>query len=85
MTPDQLPSPICQLGYPQDQLEELFDEQELRRLGLWMNGQTMAICEARRYNHDTKKYEPNGCDRAHGGVIYAWDLERWLRAGPIID
>jgi hypothetical protein len=46
----------------------------------------MTLCEGRRYNHETKEYEPDDCAaNPHGTVIYYHDVARFLRAGPIID
>lgn len=82
---EELPEPECEGGYPWTQLQQLFDEQQRNRLHQWMNGQTMMLCEGRRYNHATMEYEESCNGVAHGGVVYAHDLERFLRAGPIID
>lgn len=80
------PEPECPLGYPIDQLKRVLTEQEFKRLALWMHGQTMAICEGRRYDHDKRVYEPDACaDHPHGTIVYPWDFGRWLQAGPIVD
>lgn len=78
--------PECPNGYPLVQLERELGLQAFRRLMLWMDGQTMMICEGRAYNHETREYAPDACaDFPHGTVVYSWDVERWLAAEPIID
>lgn len=78
--------PECPIGYPLVQLERELGLQHFRRFMLWMNGQTMAICEGRAYNHETGEYEPDACAGfPHGTVAYKWDVQRWLVADPIID
>ena len=51
-----LPSrpPRSSLGYPASQLREMLDEQEYRRLMVWMRGQTVGVenNEAVVYSHD---------------------------------
>jgi hypothetical protein len=83
---DQLPEPACTgYGFSATQLEEAMDPQQFRRLEQWMSGQTMMLCDGRKFNHDTREYEPSDCGGAHGVVIYTWDVERFLAAGKIID
>ena len=77
-------APECTFGYPTTQLGRVLDAQAYNRLMLWMRGQTMAICDGRRFNYETGEYEPTGCG-PHGPVVYTHDVERWSRAGPIID
>ena len=76
-----LPPPLCSLGYTRREVVELTVDrhEEFQR---WIYGQTVALCEARRFNHETREYEPNGCDRPHGMVVYPWDLARFLRVEP---
>lgn len=50
----------------------------------WMNGQTMMICDGRKFNHDTREYEPD-CPEPHGVVAYRWDVERFLAGRSVID
>lgn len=81
-----LSPPECHGGYPMAQLERELGMQSFRRFQLWMNGQTMMVCEGRRYDPLARAYEPDECaDHPHGGVAYTWDVDRWLQAGPIID
>ena len=76
--------PECRMGYTHPQLVRILGER-LPEFNKWMYGQTMTLCEGRQYNHDTKEYEV-ACDGvAHGGVVYSWDLNRFLRGLPVID
>lgn len=80
-----LSAPLCEGGYPHDQLERELGEQAFNRLMIWMEGQTQMLCEGRSYSHETKEYGEACGGVAHGPVVYVWDVERWLAAGPIID
>jgi hypothetical protein len=85
LSPDDLPSPECEAGFPVTQLEELLTEEQFEDLSKWMYGQTMTLCEGKKYNNDTKTYRESCDGTAHGAVIYHWDLKRWLQGQPIID
>jgi hypothetical protein len=78
-----LPEPDCTHGYSFDLLEETLGKERFDRLMHWMRGQTMMLCDGRRYDHDAKSYEET--HEAHGPVVYAWDAERFLAGGPILD
>lgn len=78
-----LSEPECSYGYPWTQLEREVDAETVERLSDWMSGQTMAICDGRRYNDDSREYEPTG--HAHGLVVYRWDVERFLAGLPVVD
>lgn len=80
-----LPEPECESGYPWSQIETFLDSGEFACLMDWMHGQTMSLCDGRRYSHETKKYSEKCNGVAHGTVVYAWDLERFMRGGPILD
>lgn len=81
-----LPEPLCSSGYPWYQIkEEILDAGELAKFSDWMYGQTMSICNGRRYSHETKEYQESCGGVAHGGVVYPWDLQRFLAGRPIID
>lgn len=55
-------------------------------LGRWMVGQTLTTCDGRRYNHETKEYEPTECaEHPHGVILFPWDVERYIRGLPVID
>lgn len=85
-TVETMPDSECPLGYPRIQLETWLGSQGYRRLMLWMDGQTMAVCEGQRYHSESDGYRPDRCAHApHGPVVYRWDLARWLEAGPILD
>lgn len=78
------PEPECWLGYPQGQLQEILGEAGYHELGKWMYGQTMAICDGQRYDHDLQEYVQT-CPEPHGIVVYVWDLGRFMANLPIID
>lgn len=64
-----------------------------------MTGQTISLCDGKYYDHICKGYFSSSCSDmfpdmpvtreeqlgGHGGVVYAWDLERYLRGLPVID
>ena len=79
-----LPKPECEAGYTRKQIEEIVGGR-LSEFDSWMFGQTMTICEGRRYNHTTKEYEISEDGVSHGSVVYPWDLERFLAGLPVID
>lgn len=73
------PLPACPGGYPWFQIEEILDEDTLLEFKFWMRGQTMMVCEGRKYNHELRQYEVDECEKTpHGGVVYMWDLHRFL-------
>lgn len=76
-------TPDCQLGYPRSQVIALVGDR-LAEFDQWMNGQTIALCDGRAYNYDRREYEDTGCG-PHGMIAYRWDMERFLRGGPILD
>lgn len=60
-----LPPPVCTYGYSEDQVKDILGD----RYGAfveWHTGQTGAICEG------------GDCDAAHGLIVYAHDLKRFL-------
>lgn len=74
-----LPAPECPLGYTDRQLREILGAQ-LPGFDAWFDGQTGAVCEGREWNPETGEYQPTTCAGApHGLVVYAHDLERFLR------
>lgn len=76
---ETFPKPDCPSGYSWDLIEEILDEVTLKEFHRWMNGQTMTICEGRRYNHELRKYERDECEyNPHGAVVYSYDLHRFL-------
>lgn len=77
------PEADCYRGYSFDLLEETLGEERFTELMHWMRGQTMALCDGQRYDHDTKQYYKTGV--AHGPVVYSHDLFRFLGGGPILD
>lgn len=79
----KLPKPSCELGYTLDQLEEILGNRYDEFLQ-WMYGQTIAICQGRKYNYDKKQYEATNCG-PHGWAYYPWDLQRFLDGKPVVD
>lgn len=75
----------CPLGLTIEELETLLGP-TIERFWDWMYGQTMAICEGRRYNHETKEHEDDECaEHPHGLVVYRSDVERYLAGLPVVD
>jgi hypothetical protein len=79
-----LPDPECEAGYTVPQLHEILGDR-FEAFEHWMRGQTMAICEGRRFVHETRTYRECCGGQAHGVVVYPWDLKRFLEGKPIID
>lgn len=77
--------PRCEMGYPEDQLRELLHTHEYDRLMQFMYGQTVGVCEGRKYNHETKEYEVACNGVSHGVVVYSHDLERFIAGLPVVD
>lgn len=75
--------PDCQIGYTWEQAKRIVGGR-LDEFQQWMAGQTVALCDGRRYDHDKREHEPTGCG-PHGMAVYPWDLKRFLRGGPILD
>jgi hypothetical protein len=81
MTADQLPPPICPLGYPRHQIEEILGD-DTPKFWAWFAGQTGAICDGQQYDHELLIYKPTECaGHAHGPVVYAHDLHEFVRYG----
>lgn len=78
-----LPTPECRLGLTHDQVTELFGDR-IGEFHRWMWGQTVGLCEGRRWNRETKQYEPSGCG-PHGAAYYRSDVRRFLAGLPVID
>lgn len=77
------PQPDCIYGYTQGQLDSILGPRRIE-FNRWMYGQTGAICDGRRYDHNLKTYVETGCG-PHGMVVYSWDLKRFLQNHPVID
>ena len=75
--------PSCELGYTIPDLKEILGNRYDEFLN-WMRGQTVAMCEGRKYNYDKHEYEDTGCG-PHGWAYYPWDVQRFLDGRPIID
>lgn len=76
-------------GYPWSQLDEILPPDTAKALGQWMYGQTMMICdgspERKWIDGELIEVGPPKCDRAHGPVVYEWDLDRFLLGLPVVD
>lgn len=79
-----LPEPECSHGYTYKQLVEILGKNNLVDFTEWMSGQTYSLCDGRKYNHDTQEYEVD-CATPHGGIVYPWDLKRYLSGMDVID
>ena len=79
----KLPNPECEWGYTEVQIEQICSVPEDFRK--WMYGQTMALCEGRKYNYDTQEYEESCGGVAHGMIVYPWDLVRYIECRPVVD
>lgn len=67
------------------QLRTLFTTTEYDRLVHWLRGQTMALCDAQRYNHTTGTYETRCEGVPHGMVTYSKNVARFVLGLPVID
>lgn len=93
-----LPESSCPYGYTYDDLEKILGHR-LKAFWKWMTGQTMMLCDGRTYSHETHQYSTTACSNmlpgmpvtveeacgGHGGIVYPWDLERFMRGLPVID
>lgn len=77
------PAAECQLGFTRAQVEQILGDR-LDAFNYWMRGQTAAICDGKRYDHDAREYRETGCG-PHGLVIYVHDVANYLDGGPILD
>lgn len=78
-----MPVPECELGYTEEQVKSITGSR-YTEFNYWMNGQTMAICDGRAYDHTLQVYKSTGCG-PHGGIVYSGDVERFMLGLPIID
>lgn len=78
-----LPNPECECGYTRAQVEAIMGNR-LDAFNRWMRGQTAAVCEGRRYDHDTREYVETGCG-PHGMTVYPWDVQQFLQGGQPLD
>lgn len=75
----------CDLGLTVDELQARLGGQ-YDAFMRWMRGQTMSICDGRRYDHEARRYFPTRCaPGGHGVVVYSHDVERFERGLPVID
>lgn len=81
---DLEPDQPCGLGLPSEHLRQVLSAGQFKSLNAYLVGQTIGICDGRRYNHDTEEYEPTGCG-PHGTVVYRRDVQRWIDGLPVDD
>lgn len=81
--PPPLPDPHCELGYTHAQIEQIMGER-VNQFHRWMAGQTVGLCEGRRWNHETGTSEVTDCG-PHGVVIYRSDVQQFLEGGAPLD
>lgn len=77
------PEPDCTHGYSFDLLRGTLGAERFAGLMDWMHGQTMMLCDGRRYDPETEGYTET--HDAHGSVVYAWDVSNFLRGRSILD
>lgn len=81
----ELPEPECPLGYPDSQLDAIFGDQR-PAFNRWMNGQTVAGCEGRRWDENKREYVADECaEHPHGIVTYSHDVRRFLSGSMVWD
>lgn len=54
----------CPSGFTRDDLRYIFSPETLLEFNRWMNGQTMTLCEGKRYHYT--QYHGDYCMRPHG-------------------
>jgi hypothetical protein len=82
----ELQEPTCPHGYTEDDLTEILGEDGLVPFWNWMSGQTVMLCDGRKYNHTMGEYVETSCSATpHGVVVYEWDLERFMLGLPVVD
>lgn len=75
----------CPMGLTGADIRELLGSRE-REFWKWMNGQTMSLCDGKRYNYAAKEYETTECwGRPHGVVVYSSDVRRFMAGLPVLD
>jgi hypothetical protein len=96
----RLIEPSCPRGYTsRDIYNMLGDEDEA--FWHFMRGQTMSLCNGSTYDHDKKAYFTTACSEmlpgmpllasevplleGHGGIVYTWDFQRFVRGLPVTD
>jgi len=80
-----LPEPVCPLGYPRSQLEEFLGDR-LEAFTEWMRGQTVVICQGKRWSPEERRDVPTDCfGHPHNVVTYRHDVERYLAGKEPLD
>lgn len=78
-----LPEPECESGYTERQVREIVGDDWLEEFYYRTRYETKTLCEGRRYNHDTREYEPS-CG-PHGVVVHEVDVVAFLLGRPPLD
>lgn len=61
MSDANLPPALCEMGYTRGQVQEMFGTVGMQRFEDFMQGQTIAGCPCKAYDHSTKSYKPTKC------------------------
>lgn len=83
--PHDMPEPECKYGYPQSQIEKIFPEDRLKEFHLFMNGQTVSLCNNRRWDYILGEEVEDDCGTSHGTVFYRSDVFDFLSGRPVTD
>lgn len=78
-----IPDPVCKLGYPETQLEEILGAR-LKDFNVWMRGQTVSLCDGKYWDYEEMEYKPSGCG-PHGAVVYSCDVQDFLEGRDVQD
>jgi hypothetical protein len=65
-------------------LNMVMDAERLEEFIKWMHGQTVGVCDGRRYDYNANTFRDTGCG-PHGPVYYRHDVARYLNNQPVID
>jgi hypothetical protein len=81
----RLPQPDCEFGYTLDQVKTLVGD-KLPEFYEWMDGQTVARCDLREFDHELRIYQRTRCRHAASQTIYyVDDVSRFVQGLPVID
>ncbi|MCI0562077.1 MAG: hypothetical protein MN733_26615 [Nitrososphaera sp.] len=80
-----LPNPGCTMGFPSVQLQGILGSFFYPQFLKWMNGQTIAHCDGRAYNHEKKCYEKTTCTHGPSTIFYVDDVRRYVNGLPVVD
>lgn len=83
-----VPDPECPFGYSEQQVREILarNGKTEEEWGNFLFGQTVALCDGRTWDEESRLYHPSPCfQEPHGTVVYPWDMDRFLQGLPVID